>query len=312
MGDELSDNVNLGVFRPGEARVWDHAIQPMIRVYGTVTGEQTGVPIESVRISYEKNGELLEGPYLMREESYELRLFEPGDYFIFPEYNSWTRDVTRQTHGVHVSLAPGDEREINFKLPDQFEMAVRVVDPSGQPIPFAQCDYYRITPQGTGMYGFTQTDDTGYAAHRFVPEYESWFHVQHEGYVSAHSTHVVGEPGAVYPEETIVLHPSSGVEGIVTDATGAAMAGVELKVSVRAPGLRYATHGFVDIDTIEVTTDARGYFAIGGGLPAARGDVHIEIHLQNNEWSAAGVVEGVELSAGAVSDLGAVALRFGE
>ncbi len=302
----LSFDTDLGVFGPGEAHTWDHVLEPMIRVTGSITGEKTGAPITHLRISYIRDGEITEGPFLWRKNTYELRFFEPGAYYIFPEYNSHARPLTIDTYGQEVTLAVGEDREVNFKMPDQFTMSIQVVDASGEPIHGATADWLRITPQGAGMYGSGRTDGMGRHSSSFVPNCESWFHVHKEGYTGANSTHITGEPAAEYPEEVIVLYTTGGLEGIAVDTGGNPISHAQLKIALRAEGVSVDHQAFRSNDFITTTTDGEGGFSIGDGFPAVLGDLYIEASLDNGDWSGTAVVPDVECITDEVVILGAI------
>lgn len=325
-GSDLSLETDLGVFGPGDARTWDLALAPTIRVTGSVTGKATGSPVKNIGISYVKDGQVREGPYLWNTHRYELLLSEPGTYYIFPEYFNPASPQATDTYGQEVTLAVGEEREVNFKVPDQFTLSIQVVDASGKPIPGARVGWAVNWPGFMGRSGYGQTDGEGRHSHGFVPNLESWFSVHKDGYASTHSSHITGEPAAEYPEEVVVLHTTGGVEGIAVDSAGNPLPHAQLKIALRAEGVSVFQPPYFRDDFIYTTTDGEGVFAIGDGFPAVLGDVHIQasldngdqsaaavhgdvhIHasLQNRDWSASAVVSEVECIAGEVVNLGAV------
>ena len=63
---------------------------------------------------------------------------------------------------------------------------------------------------------------------------------------------------------------------------------------------------FIESDFIVTTTNAEGSFAIGDGLPAIIGDLHVEIHLDNNDWEKFTVVRDVEISTQHIADIGTI------
>lgn len=303
-GESMSASTELGAFESGEAHTWNFTLKPMIRVFGTVTGEQTGKPITNVRISYLTDGIFTEGSHLFNDNHYELRFFEPDTYYIFPEFNTWARNLTIEKYGVEVTVGIGDEREVNFKLPDSCTLAIRVIDSNGNPIQGAKANWYRNTPNGTGTYGSGQTDTEGHHTSEFVPNVESWFYVQKEGYTSVRSTPIVGEPAEAYPEETVVLYPSGGIEGVLVDTNGQPLSNARIKVAHRAEGVKVDQISYANVDSLSTTTDANGAFAMGDGFPAVTGDVHIEMQLDNNDWSQLTIIENVDVLPRHVTHIG--------
>jgi hypothetical protein len=158
------------------------------------------------------------------------------------------------------------------------------------------------------MYGSGLTDAEGRYSNAFTPFYNGWFYVSHEGYTSANTTQTLGEPGVGYPEETVTLYRTGGVEGTLVDASESLLANAQIRISLEAEGLSYHTRrsGFYRPGPAERLTDANGFFAMDDELPAVLGDVHIDVLLENRGWREAAVVPGVEVSAGQVVDLGNV------
>ncbi len=300
----LSFQQELGTFKDGEQKIWDFTLKPLIRVFGSVSGEQTGKPITNVRISYLTDGIFTEGSQLSSSNNYELRFFEPGTYYISPEFNTWSRDLTIEKYGVEVAVTTGDEREVNFILPDNFTLPIRVVDPDGNPVHYAKANWYRNTPNGTGTYGSGQTDAEGRHTSEFVPNLESWYYVQKEGYTSVRSTPIIGEPAEEYPEETLLLYPSGGIEGILVDTNGQPLSNARIKIAHRAEGVKVDQVSYINVDSLNTTTDANGTFTIGDGFPAITGDVHIEVQFENGNWAKLTIIENVDVLPRHVTHIG--------
>jgi RNA polymerase sigma-70 factor (ECF subfamily) len=305
-GKLLSLKNDLGVFLPGEKHVWDHELAPMIRVYGTVTGEHTGKPIKNIRISYFNDGEFTEGPYLNRDNNYDLRLFEPGTYYIFPEYNHTSREMTVDTYGIEVTVNDGDERELNLKLPDPFTLSIKVTDETGKPIQGADVNWHRTTPMGNSSFGSGTTDEEGCHSNDFFPGLESHFYIKAEGYAPTRSDIIAGLSDETYPEETIVVYKTGGVEGTVVNSHGTPVSNAQLQIAQRAEGVLVQYKMFSDSDFLSTTTDQYGAFAIGDGFPAVLGDLHIKIRMEDDRWVDLTTIENLEIPARYVTDIGTV------
>lgn len=304
----LSQPVELGAFIPGEAKTWDHILNDYTRVFGRVTGERTGRPIRFIRLVRESTGGNFDFTYLADSNEYEIRLFEPGTYTIYPEPDLRQRDLIRARYGKEVVYAPGREVELNFAVPDPFALSIQVVDVAGEPIADAQVTANRVLSPGS-VTGFQQgrTDMEGrYAFDGFPPEYESWFVIRKDGYVSMQSTPVVGEPGVDYPEEVVVLHASGGVEGKIVDEQGkpVAFAPIKIMFDLAASGLAPGVG-----DWVRTATDAKGVFAIAEGLPAVTGRLLIEIETDHG-WKEAAVLPGVSVAPAAITNLGVLTGRW--
>jgi RNA polymerase sigma factor (sigma-70 family) len=305
-GKLLSLKNDLGIFLPGEKHVWDHALAPMIRVYGTVTGEHTGKPIKNIRISYFKDGEFTEGPYLHNENQYDLRLFEPGTYYIFPEYNHTSHEMTADAYGIEVAVNDGDEREINLKLPDPFTLSIKVTDENGEPIQAADVSWLRTTPMGNSMYGSGKTDEEGRHSNDFFPELDSHFYIEAKGYAPTRSEIIAGLSGETYPEETIVLYETGGVEGLVVDSQGTPVSNAQLLIAQRAEAVLVQYKMFGDSDFLSTTTGQNGAFAIGDGFPAVHGDLHIKIRLEDGQWVDLTTIENFDIPTRYVANIGTI------
>jgi hypothetical protein len=212
-GADLSPTVDLGLFGPGETRSWDYTLPPVIRVRGKVTGEQTGLPITNYQIFYIKDGVVTDGPTVWDNEGYEISLFEPGTYTIVADDFAAQRENSLELYGKEVTLSAGEDRELNFQLPDMFTLSVQVVDGYHTPIEGATLDWSRSTSLGESTYGKGQTDAEGRHSNAFVPFYDGWFRAHHEGYTSARTTRILGEPGVEYPEEIVTpIEPGASKE----------------------------------------------------------------------------------------------------
>lgn len=297
---------DLGVLQPGEDRVWDHQLQPTIRVTGTVLGDKTGKPIRDVQIAYMRDDESFIAARPDETGEYALHLFDPGTYIVYPEYNTWSREMMIERYGVEIDVVTGNHYQHDFELPEPFTLSIQVVDPEEKPIAGAMADWFRVTPKGRGIYGMGATDSNGRYAHDFLPELESGFFVHKEGYTSLHTDRIVGESGAVYPEQTVILYPTGGIDGRLLDSSGRPLAHRQVKVALRAEGVRVHHEQFREWDTLEDQTDGDGNFAIGNGFPAIRGDVHLQYRDNANTWHHFGIVRNVEVAEGYVTSIGDV------
>jgi hypothetical protein len=147
-----------------------------------------------------------------------------------------------------------------------------------------------------------------------APGYDGWFRIDYEGYTSAKTTMIHGEPGEEYPEETVILYGTGGIEGRIVDSTGNPMANAIIRVSLNAEGLTYLAPRSGQIfrarDLDQTDTNANGYFAIGYGFPAVVGDAHIDVFLEDKSWRELAIVNGVEITQGHVSDLGDIVVSL--
>jgi len=282
-----------------------------MKVSGRVTGERTGRPLTSIRIAYLLDGQLFEGSgmpgedQVRRDGSYELRLYEPGTYLIFPKYYGWSRDEMAALYGKEVRWSAGDEIVVNFELPEHVTRTVRALDTEGNPIENAEVKRYTRLPDGaSSMHGVGYTDENGeYSWSGFAPMCESWFRVHKEGYTPAETTRVVGEPGAVYPIEQVVLLGSGGVEGRLVDPDGNPIANTNIALKMTPTDGITSTYSDGDGVFVETRTDSDGRFAVAQGLPATTGRLVI---FDAPPYSGASMP--IECVAGYIVDLGEIVL----
>lgn len=159
---------------------------------------------------------------------------------------------------------------------------------------------------GNGMYGSGKTDAEGRHSSDFVPDLKSWMYVHKDGYSSTRTTPILGEPAEVYPEETVVLYRTGGIEGIAVDAQGRPLPNGELRIAHRAEGVSVHYSSFINSDTILTTTDENGAFAIGDGFPAVLGDIHIYIRLDDDKWVPMPTIQNIEVPAQYIANIGTV------
>lgn len=285
----LSEWKPVGYLSPSESVRVDITLDNPIRVFGSVVGKQTGLPIRHMRVVFEHEGAIDVGVYL-RNQPYEFRVFEPGTYAIWPEYDGVAREQSRTRYEKTITVQHGDEVELDFAVEDPFTLSVRVVDASGDPIAGANVLRTKLWPTGgTTTFGWDPTDADGrYAYEYFEPHLESWFKVEHPGYVLTETEHIVGEPGVVYPEQTVVLHEAAGVEGVFLRVPGVPLNDYRGQVQIEATG-----------HVLTVETGPEGEFTLVNTVPAVRSRLAFKF---GDQWSA--TLGPVELEAGAIVDLG--------
>ncbi len=309
-GQPLSKWYDLGPFEPAQEMIWDYTIAPSIRVTGHVLGEQTGKPITDVMIMYAKDGEVVEGPRVNRSGSYSLNLFESGTYLLFPEYDRFQREEYMAAYGREIYLEPG-KHVVNFELPDTATMSVRVVDMHGAPIANAKVSRLKVTPSGVNsLFGTGQTNQDGkYEYGFFQPGLLCWFFVEKEGFIGTATEGVVAEPGLVYPERTVVLFGSGGIEGIAVGQDGRPLANAPLSIWADCGETRILhQRSRQETHVAQVTTEPDGSFVISEGIPATHAVLTIRCRLDDEEHPLTATLPPTEFAAGKVIGFGEIVL----
>lgn len=302
-GPTLSPTFDLGLFKVGEERTWDHVLAKPGRISVQVVGEKTGMPLSGIRIAYVYGSEVsdtdwVEAGWLDADGRKKFDIFEPGTYLIFPEYDRFGRGECIELYGQQVDIRGGENYSLTFKLPNQFSLSVRVVDINDNPISGATVKHIKRFPDGMSSYfGSGRTDQDGrYTWPSFQPGLTAWFGIVKEGYLTARTTEVLGESGVQYEEETIVLYGSAGVEGILIDSAGYPIADATFKLSI-------------DIDNLSLpgTTDADGAFIIPKGIPATACEFTFNAVVTEGQ-SLDARVGPIECEADRYTDLGQVVM----
>ena len=89
------------------------------------------------------------------------------------------------------------------------------------------------------------------------------------GQLRVRSTPIIAEPGAVVPEEVLVLYEYGGIEGLAVDSSGQPIPNANISVSVE--------YGGDSATQFRLTTDDLGEFVTLGQVPAVVVSVAMEI-----------------------------------
>ena len=297
-GSPLSRTELVCTAEAGKEYTWDYVLQSVIRVYGTVTGETSGTPISDLYI-YSTPAKKTKPSRVTDEGYYELQLFEAGTYYIYPQYNS-SRELTRELYGVSVELSANEERELNFKLPDPFTQSIHVIDQQGNPVGGATVDRRRKTPNGNISHGSGTTNAEGRYSHNLVSNFEAWFDIHKEGYIATHSTPIIGESCVVYPEETIILYATGGLEGQILLNENQPLANASIRIT------HYPTDviPYMVLPQIETATDENGIFAMATEFPALPGETVIEIPEGEKDWTEIATVPNIVIYPKEITNMG--------
>jgi RNA polymerase sigma factor (sigma-70 family) len=198
---------DAGPLAPGENKTWNCTLPSdgeMMTIRGRVLGLRSGKPLEA-SIAYE-NTKTRESSMVVldpgNDGAYELKLNSPASYELWGRYMVGTLETGRKETSQTIPWAAGTTRIVDFRLPDPFALSIRVVDTAGQPVEGANVD----GTQGVFRPKYKTDEEGRYEWDGFAPGMEAHFTVTKDGYRTAESQRITGESGAVYPEETVLLH----------------------------------------------------------------------------------------------------------
>ncbi len=306
-GTPLSPQVDVGKFEPGEVRTWDYTIQDIITVHGVLFGEQSGDPLPGFQIVCEKAGKRVTEAQTESDGSYELLITAgAGSYLIYPKPTKHKLDEYFEevlvNYSREVTAKAGEELGLDLNILDPFAITVRFVDTDGNPIRGGKAWAYTMYDRDGNTSSIVAfLPDGGYTWTRFMPGRESWLSFRHQDYVKAESTHRVGEPGEVFPAETVTVYRPSGVEGTVVDEEGNPFADTRFEI--------VAYYDEEKETRVPTTSDGQGNFVVTEGVPATIVELEIrtwtiEQPVQEYVW----VSEPLEFLPGYVHDLGEIVL----
>jgi len=303
----LTPKNDLPSFAPGQAAVWDCVVHHGITIRGRVLGENTGRLLKDVRVRCLKDGESIQdGEQEVKSDGcFEFNLVTgPGSYLVHPLPKLSSGDPRARLaalYGKEVQLSAGEEIELDLSFFEPFTIQVRAVDIEGNPIEGTRTEL--VQRAGIGSFrgrwqGEKPTDENGrFSWSGFRPELEAWIVLSKNGYVESESSHYIGQPGEVFPEETIVLHRSSGVTGIALD---------ENETPIPDALIEWVLHCDGDSTKVMPTlkTDSEGAFARAYHVPAT--EVIFEMTVDDGARKYRWVSEPVECVADHIMDFGEI------
>ena len=178
----------------------------------------------------------------------------PGHYTIAPTHQFVPLQHRDRKYDVDVDISPGEAPEIILRLDDPYTINLRAADVHGDAIPNADVSLtWEVESASWGHGTVAQTDDDGrYTWSGFGPIGSFKLQISATGYTPTRTEPYYGQPGAEFPEETVILYEPAILEGIALDYAGDPIAFDYLRVSGYIDGERYGT--------AQVPTNGNGYF----------------------------------------------------
>lgn len=300
---------HLGPFVPGQNISWDGVIPmevDLLHITGVIRGRQSGKPLDTAHVAYERvDG----GPHLWASPDpvtgrYDIAISDPGTYLVWPRYSGVDVGTEKTAHGRKITWTAGETLELDFELPDPFALSARVVDVEGNPITDAEVNYDPSSVPG-------ELDENGRCGwHGFAPYHDARMVIEKEGYLRTETETIAGEPGVVYPEETLVLYQSGGIEGTIVYPDGTPAANARVVVTFESENFSIRTNG-QQTNRVQVpgNTDGEGRFSFAHGFPAVAGEVSAAVYAANIMQYASDEI-AVDVYPGSIVDIGNVSLRL--
>ena len=294
-GSERMDQIPALI--PGETREYNAEFDTeCITVRATFVGQNSGqpfpsyVPIEAIAFDGERP--VAQG---QPDGHFALRLTLPGESgtYTFQARYMYDRDIAGEITKPY-ELDGGDDIEVTLTVPDPQSFAVRTVDPTGQPVEGASIKFLTETWSGDALnYGSTNADGRLDEPILLAPQSGAQLLVEKPGYALAFGPPYPDQnPGTVHSEETIVLWPGAGFEGVLLDAEKQPVSDTPLSITVtNRDGQQWP---------LRATTDAQGHFAILSQAPADTVNIEIAIPDDPRTWKA----NQLQLQADAITSLG--------
>ncbi|MBW7864276.1 MAG: sigma-70 family RNA polymerase sigma factor [Candidatus Hydrogenedentes bacterium] len=241
---------------------------------------------------------------------YELRVWNvagPGEFSVRHLYmtegggGGWQPEEELAT----VALGPGEVREMDFAVDAPILVPVRFVGADGRPREGIEAGM-GTAGSGGGCGGVLVSGADGRVVfHGLRPgvAYQAlaWLRAGSGIKTVGVSDPFSGEPGQTVPEVTVVCRLSGGIGGMLSHSDGRPVANTALLCGARgADGATLAADGVA-------MTDVSGYFQLPASLP--EGDyAEVVVGFLDREMATpySATAAGVEIAAGAVTDLGAL------
>ena len=272
-----------------------------IRLSGRVLSEDSKRLVKYAEVYCMKDGEKFEDirryPY---DGVYDIRLPMPGTYML-----QWRSLVAPREAGFEysrqVELGADENKEIDVTLPESVTMSVRLVDDEGNPVVGVAIGPWYMRPSGDPFRygGGNRTDKSGrFELEDFMPGVESGFNTGVvDGYTQLDTEGVIGEPGQVFPEVTVVLDKLRGsVKATIVDADGNPTRQQSLFVRTRYDDGKHAVQLY--------DTDSNGELTAVVGRPGRE----FTLSLQNNggRYACRWTSLSMEISPDETRDLGRI------
>jgi RNA polymerase sigma factor (sigma-70 family) len=253
--------------------IWNAKLGEPINIFGTVLGERSRKPLDGrpLKVCVLRDGIEVEHVNVDEDGRYGLELPAiAGPYIICPAYEPFAGAVFKR-YGKSVYLDPGEEVAVDLAIFDLYSQPIRVIDEFGKPI--AGATVFGHDPVGITRVGETNADGR-FTCADLLPAFDgvdvfTHLTVIHPDYCEEYSTPRVGEPGAVYPEETILLYGKASIEGRIVYADGSPAQNTNVSVRI--------TYADGRSKSASASTSQGGVFRLTDTVPATTIEVAVGV-----------------------------------
>lgn len=276
-GKHRSPEIDIGELNSGEERQWDYALSELMHIKGVVVSKAAGKVPQSIGVTVVHESYT---PHLAEEQlstkvdaqgrfDYRLAL-TPGSYVVTPYYEIFPLEMGVEAFGKSVYLEDGVTTEVRLEIDAPFTISLRLVDEAGDPFADAYiASSWTGEDRGMGRSMDWTTDANGlFSWDGFAPFGTYTLNAGARGFVRVESAEYAGEPGEIFPTETLVLYRAAGIDAVVVDEQGGLIADAFLSIIV------YVEEE--EVASIDLKTDRNGRFSTAEQLPADATSLRIE------------------------------------
>lgn len=210
-GEVLTPTIPLAVFEGDKTQEFDYILTQPVTISGVVRGALSGRPLRDVQVRWRslEYEDITDAVDIEDDGTYRLEFRAPaGTYVLYPTFLTHDEPQYREIYGSTISIEPGGEYAVHLTFLDPVTRTVVAIDEFGDPIADAGIAY-REFPQSYSLKG-RRTDETGrFTYHGVRPYQEASLVVSApiSEFKNAETEAFAAEPGQVFEEEVVILHP---------------------------------------------------------------------------------------------------------
>jgi RNA polymerase sigma-70 factor (ECF subfamily) len=316
-GKQLAEGDSLSELEPGQRYELNFVVSPEMTIKGIVRGKGSNRPLPQMTImAIVERTNAAPGAGNGPPRAEHATSASDGAYSItlsggacrcavIPTFSAlgFSGGWQNQPDAVIVEIKPGETITQDLVVPEPLSRSFMVIDGAGNPVEGATITMEQRTASGVSGLGVNETTD---AKGRVIlatlrPEIELQFNFTKADYLIGHSEALVGKPGEILPEETVVMFAETGITGTIVDADGKPLADRSVQIT--------ATFGNQEVQATS-TAGPDGVFVVTSGLPAT--EVLLQISANAAQGGTGSVlradIERVTLTADSTNDVGSVTL----
>ena len=292
----------------GETTTWNYTLEEPIQISGTVRGAQsrTGMPkmiVNYARIDSDDSTRILKGrTHTDGDGRYAFKLVAgAGSYTFDVQLNPNGSIGDTSSLAQTLELAAADVETVNFEVPEPWSRLFQVIDQFGRPLEGIRPGKREIIDRNTLItIADSVTDTEGIIVlDNLASGSTVSFSFTEPGYISFETPRIEGEPGEVYPLETLVLYQTTSAVAQLVDTAGLVVSDAIVGCTVHFGDGRSAS--------VKGATDANGWLLLEESLPASVVTLDILV-IRDGVSTISGTISDVELAVDSMNELGVLNL----